>query len=155
MNDLLTAFRNDFQSRVSAKEITDIERKFLDTSKRTRDEPVMKAISPEERLTYAEYLESKNQLVSAKAFRDYVDEAAPKRTKKGKAVKVKLETVELYLLSGKLFRKLEVEKQIAFIITKDKFFVQGSGKNKKRFYERTEKWNLADDDERVARFDTV
>lgn len=52
-----------------------IEHKFLDFSKRTRDEHPAKALSPDERETYAQFLEEKGHVKGAASMRNYVEPA--------------------------------------------------------------------------------
>ena len=81
-----TAFieqRNAFQQKVSAERIKAIERKFVDMSLRDRNESCAKALTPEERIIYADYLENvKGQIQSANAFRNYVQPI--EKVKRGK-----------------------------------------------------------------------
>lgn len=148
MNDTQIKMRNNFQSQVSAKVIKDIEAKFLDFSLRNRDESPAVCLSAEERLIYADYLESKGEYQNAQFFREYEQPKESAKRVKGKA-KSNLVEIELFALDASVAGKLEVEPRIAFVRKGDKLFVQGTGKNKKRFYQTMTKWNIDDKDERV------
>lgn len=110
--------------------IRDIERKFL--SGRKRSDHCAKSLTPEERETYARYLESKGHLLGAASFRDYVDEVST-----GKRVKAKSNfvEVELYNLAGELERKVEVEKGSKSVDYGDRQFILKGKKVKTKFYE--------------------
>lgn len=141
--------RNDFQNRVSAKEIKEIEAKFLDFSQRDRNDSPAKCLTASERMTYADYLEQvKGDEKGAKVFREY---ERPKEhlDKKGKAVKTKMKEVELFSSSGESVGKVEVLPSIVFIKKNSVLYVQGSGKNKNRFYQTVANWNIEETDERL------
>ena len=75
--------RNDFQQRVSASEIKRIEGKMLPSPNgRSRDETCMSALTKEERLIYADFLESvKNQPLGASVFRNYEESVKSEKKK--------------------------------------------------------------------------
>lgn len=60
-----------------------IEHKLLDFSKRTRDEHPAKALSLDDRETYAQFLEEKGHVKGAASMRSYVV-PAPTTIKKGR-----------------------------------------------------------------------
>lgn len=63
--------RDEFQSRVSASEIKRIENKMLDLHLRSRNDHAGHGLTKDERLIYADYLETKSDFQSAKSFRNY------------------------------------------------------------------------------------
>lgn len=75
--------RNEFQSKHSADEyIKSLEVKMLPSyGLRTKEESPIKALTPEERLIYADYLESEGQVTGANAFRNYVEPVENKKKK--------------------------------------------------------------------------
>jgi DNA oxidative demethylase len=73
VRQLLNNERNQFQNKFSAETIKNIESKFLDSSKRTYQEHCAKALTPEERLIYANYLRTKGDEKSAISFETYIE----------------------------------------------------------------------------------
>jgi DNA oxidative demethylase len=77
--------RDDFQREHSAETIKNIESKFLDSSKLTYQEHCAKALTPEERLIYANFLEFvKSDIKSAESFRNYVEPIERQKKEKRK-----------------------------------------------------------------------
>lgn len=74
-----TSLRNEFQRKHSAEYIHSLEMKFLDKNLRTREEHCAKALTPEERLIYAEYLDIKGEPLGAQSFREYVEPIEKKK----------------------------------------------------------------------------
>lgn len=71
--------RNVFQKEHSAEEIKAIELKFYDMNLRgSYSEHCARALTPDEREVYAQYLESKGQLLGAASFRNYSPEQIEK-----------------------------------------------------------------------------
>lgn len=133
------------------RQILEIERKFLDKSYRgdIRKNPPMAALTAEECVIYADYLDSKGQPEGAAMFRTYQKPIESKKKRKGKTPDNTIE-IELYALTGERVTKLTVDKKVDFVIKGDRQFVKASkGRVKNKFYETSTRWNLDEKDERV------
>lgn len=121
------------QEAIDKIAIIKIEAKFLDGNLRSRSDHPAKALSPEERTIYADYLESIGQPKGATSFRQY-NEIKKSVSAKGKAEK--LVKVQLFNLSGEMEFEVEVIKGATSYETPDgRQFLYKDKKQKTKFYE--------------------
>lgn len=128
--------------------IKTIEAKFLDGRLRSRDDHPAQSLTDDERIIYADYLDSIGHEKGAESFRNFT--APVESRKKGKKVKSNLIEIELFALDGSLAGKLEVSPITYLVVTVDgRTFAQGTGKNKKRFTQTAAKLNVDKNDGRI------
>jgi hypothetical protein len=73
--------RDEFQRKVPGETVKQLEIKMLPSfGLRTKEDAPAKALTPEERLIYADYLDSKGQTMGAASFRNYVETDEEKPT---------------------------------------------------------------------------